>query len=103
MKKIFITTLFVIVFVAVAIAQDSTKTNHSKNKPKATYRVGDANLTVWENTNKNGEKWKNITVEKMYKKNQKWLSSNSFNESELLDLKAAIEKAIIEEGIKTSK
>jgi len=39
-------------------------------------------------------------VEKTYKQGEKWKTTSSFNETELLELKAAIEKAISEESVK---
>ena len=78
------------------VKQDSTK-----NKPKATYQVGAAFVKVWENKNPDGSTWKNFKVEKRYKKGEEWKTSNSFNQAELLELKAAIDKAISEESVKT--
>jgi len=56
-------------------------------------------VTVWENEGENGT-WKNFEIEKLYKKDDKWLTTNSFNERELLQLRAAIDKAISEEVVK---
>ena len=57
-------------------------------------------MTVWINKNSDGTTWKNFVVEKIYKKDDKWLSTNRFNETDLLELKAAIDKAISEETVK---
>ena len=79
-----------------------TLTSYSQNKPKATYRVGSAKVTVWENE-REGESGKfiakNFQVEKNYKKGEEWKTTNSFNLTELLQLRAAIDKAINEEGV----
>ena len=79
-----------------------TLTSYSQNKPKATYRVGSAKVTVWENE-VDGEYGKFIAkdfkVEKIYKKGDEWKTTNSFNLTELLQLRAAIDKAINEEGV----
>jgi len=56
-------------------------------------------VTVWENEGEYGT-WKNFEIEKLYKKDDKWLTTNSFNERELLQLRAAIDKAIDEEVVK---
>ena len=71
------------------------------DKPVATYRVGAAKVTVWENKKPDGKTWKNFRVEKLYKQGDKWETTNSFNESELLRLRAAIDKAISEQSVKT--
>ena len=80
-----------------------TLTSYSQDKPKATYRVGKAKVTVWE-TEKEGKYGKFIAkdfkVEKIYKKGEEWKTTNSFNLTELLQLRAAIDKAINEEGVK---
>ena len=83
-----------------------TLTSYSQNKPKATYRVGSAIVTVWENE-REGEYGKFITknfqVEKVYKKGEEWKTTNSFSLTELLQLRAAIDKAINEEGVKVKE
>ena len=79
-----------------------TLTSYSQNKPKATYRVGSAKVTVLENE-REGEYGKFIAkdfkVEKIYKKGNEWKTTDSFNLTELLQLRAAIDKAINEEGV----
>lgn len=95
MKKISLIILMA-GFTAFSFAQD--------NKPKATYRVGKAKVTVWENeeTGKYGDYTeKNFRVEKIYKKDDKWEITNYFNLAELLQLRAAIDKAISEEAVET--
>ena len=80
-----------------------TLTAYSQDKPKATYQVGSAKVTVWEKE-KEGKYGtftaKNFKVEKIYKKGDKWESTNYFSLTELLQLRAAIDKAINEEGVK---
>lgn len=88
-------TLTLLVFTLTSYSQD--------NKPKATYMVGTAKVTVWENEKegKYGEYTeKNFKVEKIYKKGDKWETSSNFDLTELLQLRAAIDKAINEEGVK---
>ena len=74
-----------------------------KQKPKATYQVGAAKVVVWENKSKDGSTWKNFEIEKEYLKDGQKKTSDHFNETELLQLKAAIDKAINEEGVKTKE
>jgi len=58
-------------------------------------------VTVWEDKKKDGTTWKNFKVEKVYKtKDGQWKTTSSFNDKELLELKAAIDKAIAEESVK---
>lgn len=99
MKKLTITAFLLVCFTLASYSQDTTSTNQNKQKPKVVYKVGAAKVTVWENKGKNGT-WKNFKVEKVYKKGDKWMTTNSFNEKELLELKAAIDKAIAEESVK---
>ncbi|MEK0337044.1 MAG: hypothetical protein QQN41_06370 [Nitrosopumilus sp.] len=83
-----------------------TLTSYSQDKPKATYQVGNSIVTVWE-TEKEGKHGKftaqNYKVEKIYKKGEEWKSTNSFSLTELLQLRAAIDKAINEQGVKEGK
>ncbi|MFA4852244.1 MAG: hypothetical protein WC868_09160 [Bacteroidales bacterium] len=102
MKKLIVTTLLLACFALTSYSQDTTKTKQDKQKPKATYQVGSAKVTVWENKGKHGT-WKNFEVEKIYKKGDKWETTNSFDEKELLELRAAIDKAIAEENVKVKK
>lgn len=91
-------------FIGISIAVLCfTLTSYSQNKPKATYRVGSAKVTVWE-TEREGKYGKFIAkdfkVEKIYKKGGEWKTTDLFNLTELLQLRAAIDKAINEEGVK---
>jgi hypothetical protein len=90
-------------FAVVSYSQsgDSVQTTNKRQKPKATYKVGSAQVTVWVNKRSDGTTWKNFKVEKLYKKDDKWQTTNSFNETELLELKAALDKAISEEAVKS--
>lgn len=107
MKKITLATLLLVCFSLMGFSQviDTSGVRKENNKPKATYQVGKAKVTVWEKkiNGKNGEfTVKNFEVEKIYKKGEKWETTNNFSETELLQLKAAIDKAISEEGVKES-
>ena len=99
MKKILTLCLAFVAISLTAYAQDN-------NKPKATYQVGSAKVTVWENERegKYGEfTAKSFKVEKIYKKDGEWKSTDSFDLDELLQLRAAIDKAINEEGVKVKE
>ena len=74
--------------------------SYSQNKPSATYKVGKAKVTVWDNKQDGKDAVKKFKIEKNYKENGKWISSNIFTLEELLQLRAAIDKAISEEGVK---
>jgi len=102
MKKLMVTTLLLACFALTSYSQDTLQNKQDKQKPKATYKVGSARVTVWENDGKYGT-WKNFEIEKVYMKDGKFKSSNSFDESELLELKAAIDKAILEEQVLIKK
>ena len=97
MKKRTLFTLLFACFTVTSYAQEIVK---EKKKPVATYQVGKAKVIVWENVNKDGDTWKSYQIEKRYQtKDGEWKSSSSINDSELLELKKAIEKAILEEGL----
>jgi hypothetical protein len=99
MKKVTKAIFALTVFALAGFAQD-TKQDSEKQKPKATYQIGSAKVVVWENKKADGTTWKNFQVEKVYKKGDEWKTTNSFNETELLELKTAIDKAISEEAVK---
>lgn len=98
MKKITLT--ITLISLAVLVLTSFVKsTNELGNKPIATYQVGSSKVIVWENLKSDGTTWKNFEIEKIYKKEEKWETTNQFNDTELLELKAAIEKAISEETV----
>jgi hypothetical protein len=98
MKNLLSIFSFIVLFQMTAFAQH--------NKPKAVYQVGAAKVTVWENE-RDGQHGKFISttfkVEKIYKKDNEWKSTDSFNLEELLELRAAIDKAISEQGVKVTE
>ena len=68
-----------------------------------TYKSGKVVVTVWENemTGVNGDYTvKNYEVDKIYKKDGEWKKPNQFTYTELLKLRAVIDKAIFEEEVK---
>ena len=95
--KTLITTLFLSTITLTAFSQDTTKQDNKK--PKATYQVGSAKVIVWDNKTKDGKTWKNYQIQKVYKKGDTWKTTDSFNDNELLELKAVIDKAISEESV----
>jgi len=105
MKKLFVLITIIACFAVTAYPQekqDSLKTN----KPKATYQIGNVKVTVWENLRhgRYGEYTeKTYEVEKIYKKGEEWKSTNSFDLTELLQLRAVLDKAISEEAVKVKE
>ncbi|MEX0812868.1 MAG: hypothetical protein WD048_11685 [Chitinophagales bacterium] len=93
MKKASTLVLTFVVFSLIAFAQD---------KPKTSYKAGKAKVTVWENE-KEGQYGKyidkNFKIEKLYKKEGKWESTQYFNLEELLQLRSAIDRAIHDEVV----
>ena len=83
-----------------------TLTSYSQDKSKTIYQVGNSKVTVWKNE-KEGEYGKfiakNFQVEKIFKQGEEWKTTNSFSLTELLQLRAAIDKAINEEGVKVKE
>lgn len=104
MKKLVLIIILFATYALISYSQDSPKTDQTKKQPKATYQIGSAKITVWENQGKYGA-WKNFKVEKVYQKDGKWMSTNSFNDKELLELKSVIDTAISNENVivKTKK
>ena len=94
--KTTITGLIVSILIVACLLQASTPVKQDKTRPLAVYQVGSAKVIVWENIGKYGP-WKNFEIEKIYLKEDKWFTSNSFNQSELLELKVAIDIAIEKE------
>jgi len=103
MKHLIATAIFLACLVTTSYSQDTTTVKKEKHKPKATYQVGSSKVTVWENKGKDGLTWKNFKVDKVYQKEGKWMTTNSFNETELMELKSAIDKAIAEESVRVKK
>jgi hypothetical protein len=103
MKKLAI--LVMVAYITTTIySQKQHDTLKIKDKNKITYRVGKSivSMTEKQSHGKYGEYTaKEFKVEKIYKKGDNWESTNTFNLTELLQLRAAIDKAISEEGIKT--
>lgn len=64
------------------------------NKPFKIYREGNSKVVVWENKTSDNQVWYNYQVEKEYKKGEEIKYSNSFNESELKDLKIVLDKVL---------
>lgn len=90
-----------ILIMACAICLAGT-INAQGKAPKAEYKSGSSVVTVWENekTGKYGDYTElNFKVEKVCKKDDKWETTNYINLEELMQLKAAIDKAILEEGV----
>jgi hypothetical protein len=106
MKKLAVLITILTCLAATAYSQEKQDTLKTQNKPKATYQIGSVKVTVWENLRdgKFGEfNAKTFKVEKVYKKGEEWKSTNTFDLNELLQLRAALDKAIMEEGVKVKE
>ena len=79
--------------------------SQSNSKPKIVYKIGSVRVSVWDNP-KEGKYGsyteKNFKVERIYKSDDKWESTNYYNADELLQLKAVIDLAIGEELVVTN-
>jgi hypothetical protein len=94
--KVFIITICAFCLASTLSAQEKS------NTPKAKYKSGSSVVTVWENEaeGKYGTYTKlNFKVERIYKKDEEWISTNNFTLEQLMELKSAIDKAILEEGV----
>ncbi|HEY4786931.1 MAG TPA: hypothetical protein VIH57_12825 [Bacteroidales bacterium] len=106
MKKIFILLTVISSFAATTYSQEKQDSLKTQNKSKATYQIGLVKITVWENQ-RHGEFGefieKTFKIEKLYKKGGEWKSTNQYDLTELLQLRAALDKAIMEEGVKVKE
>ncbi len=106
MKKITLLLILSISITMTVYCQNNQDTLKVKNKSHVTYQVGKAKVTVWieQRQGKYGEfAAKDFKIEKIYKKGNNWESTNIFNLDELLELRAAIDKAISEQGVKIKR
>jgi hypothetical protein len=90
MKKVILVGLMFVGFVSF-----------SQNKP-TTYKLGKSVVTVWENqkTGTYGDYTEKVyEINKIYKKGNAWKETNKFTKDELLQLRAVIDKAILEEEV----
>ena len=69
----------------------SQKQEH--NAPIARFNAGTIQVAVWENTSKDGNSFKSISIQKQYKVGDEWKSTNSFNVNELPKAILAMQKA----------
>ncbi|MDZ4848513.1 MAG: hypothetical protein SGI77_04415 [Pirellulaceae bacterium] len=59
----------------------------TKKKPTHEIRFGAIRGTLWSNASSSGEEWPCVTLSRRYKNDQdQWQESNSYTESQLLDL-----------------
>ncbi len=107
MKNMITLSVFIFIFSFYSFAQSPKLSAYtSKKKPVRTYKMGKTSIAVWE-TEKKGKfgkyTLKNFKVVKSYKKDEEWKETNYYSMEELLQLKAIIEKAILEEGVKNKE
>lgn len=68
-------------------------------KPVRVVRSGGVVISVWENTNKSGEKFLSCTIKKSYKDDKgEWKNVTSFNKNDLPDVSFACGKAFNDWG-----
>ena len=59
----------------------------SKNPPEKTYRIGHCSAKVWANTTNDDRTFRSVSLERQYRDEGNWKSTNSFT---LADLPAAM-------------
>lgn len=102
MKRLSFIIFLIVCCLSTMQSQDKLDTTKIQEKVKS-YRIGKALVTVIERQRqgKYGEfTAKDFKVEKIYKKGDSWESTNLFDLTELLQLRAVIDKTIGEEGVK---
>ena len=93
----------ILLFLCALCLASAISAQEKSNIPKAKYKSGYSVVAVWENEveGKYGTYTKlNFKVKRIYKKDEEWISTNNFTLEQMMELKAAIDKAILEEGIK---
>jgi len=69
-------------------------------KPVRVVKVGKVVISIWENTNKDNEKFLSCTIKKSYKNgNDEWKNVTSFNKNDLADIGFACIKAFSDWGV----
>jgi hypothetical protein len=102
MKKLSFFIFLITCCLSTIQSQDKIDTTKIQEKVTS-YRIGKAVVTVIEKQRqgKYGEfTAKDFKVEKIYKKGDNWESTNTFDLTELLQLRAVIDKVISEESVK---
>jgi len=61
--------------------------------PIAKFTAGNVNVAVWENENKEGNSFKSVSIEKVYKVGEEWITTNSLNVNEIPKAVLALQKA----------
>lgn len=93
MKKNYIAVLICLVTTACLLS--AYLLSDEKKRPSKVYQVGNAKIAVWENKQADGTIRKSFKVEKFYKAaNGEYKTTNYFYESELVELKEVVDKAI---------
>ena len=65
----------------------------SKNAPEHKVRAGPIQVAVWRNTNQEGKTYYSVTMEKHYKLDEIWKTTNSMNKNDLPKAILALQKA----------
>jgi hypothetical protein len=58
----------------------------TQKQPVHQERIGQITASIWENVNGDGRPFFNVTFSKIYRKDNSWQRSNSFNRNDLLRL-----------------
>ena len=67
---------------------------NEKRKPVKKIRVGNVNMSLWENKTKEGKTFFSITIQKSFKNsNGEWQNVNNFNKNDLSSLSFCCVKA----------
>jgi adenosylcobinamide amidohydrolase len=64
-----------------------------KKYPEKKFRVGAIQVAIWRNESKEGNKFYSVSVEKGYKKEDKWYSTTNFNSNDIPKVVLALQEA----------
>ena len=74
--------------------EESKPNDFNIKKPVKVFRAGKIVISVWENTNKNGEKFRTCTIQKSFTtKDGEWKNVTSFTKRDLTEIAFACGKA----------
>ena len=65
----------------------------SKNAPEHKIRAGQVRVAVWRNSTQDGKTFYSCTLEKQFKKDNEWKTTNSLNKNDVPKAVLALQKA----------
>lgn len=92
LTKYILTASFLFVYL-LSHAQ-SPSPSKGGDKPYAVYKNGSVKISVWLNKTADGRNWKNFKIENLYKKEDKWESTQYYGSKDLMELQEVLKKVL---------